>query len=377
MRILQAFEPATGGVPVHVESLTACLVERGHEVDVALSRQGGLAPRFSSLAGRVVETEMVPDLFAARANARALAQLVRALRSGRYDLVHVHGAKAGTLGRSAALLTRTPSVYSSHAWVYRTQDKRPRRGQAARRALTLGVERMLGPRTGAIICVSEDERQAAIDDRIAGPDRLRVGYYGVSFNGRIAADDRLTAFREEGPLFGFMARLDHQKALPVLLGALEILRNRGTLPRFAIVGSGSMQGWVQEQLASGGFGSRVLFQPFDPPVEPKLAAFDAFVLTSYWEALPIGILEAMGAGLPVIANAVNGIPEAVEHEVTGILVPPEDPDAMADAVQLLAADGELRDSMGAAGRRRCEERFTLGAMTDRVEAVYREVVSEG
>jgi glycosyltransferase involved in cell wall biosynthesis len=374
MRILQAFEPASGGVPVHVHALTEKLIERGHTVDVILSRHGDQAPEFARLGSRVIEADLVPEIFAWRANVRAFRQLVRAMRRGRYDVVHVHGAKAATLGRPAALLARTPTAYSSHAWVYRTQDKRERGARRARRALTLGIERALGPLTGAIVCVSQDEREAALEDRIAREKRLRIAYYGVPIDGKVDPDPRLAEFRGDGPLFGFMARLQEQKGLPLLLGALRTLRDRGTLPRFAIVGSGPDEAWFRDQLAAEGFGDRVLLTPFEPPVWPKLAAFDVYVLSSYWEALPIGILEAMSAGLPVVATAVNGVPEAVADGESGLLVSPDDPAGLADAVERLAADAELRKRMGQSGRRRIEERFTLDAMTDSIEAIYRELV---
>ena len=373
MRVLQAFEPATGGIPVHVLALTAQLIERGHTVDVALARDPELAAAFERVGARVTPMDLVPEIFAWRQNARAFRQLLVTLRRGRYDLIHLHGAKAGTLGRIAAALTRTPTAYSAHAFVYRSQLMRERRFRAARRLLTLGIEQALGRLTGAVVCLSEEERQTALDDRIAPADRLRVAYTGVPLNGRTPPDQALVALRGDEPLFGFMARLVDQKGLPLLVDALQLLRDRGTLPRFAIVGTGPMRDWVEERIAEGGLGDRVTLLAFEPPVEPKLAAFDAYVLPSFWEALPIGVLEAMAAGLPVISTTVNGIPEAVEDGVTGVLVAPDDPAGLARAIERLAADPALRERMGAAGRRRCEQIFSLAAMTDRVEAIYRDL----
>lgn len=375
VRILQAFEPATGGVPVHVEALTTQLLERGHSVDVALARDvPELGARFERLGVRTIPIDLVPEIFAWRANRRAFSDLLAAFRGGSYDVVHLHGAKAGTLGRIAARLVHVPAAYSAHAFVYRSQHMRERRGQAARRRLTLGIEQVLGRLGSTVVCVSEDERRTALRDRIAASDRLRVAHYGVPLNGDVEPEKDLLELRGEGPLFGFMARLADQKGLPLLLDALCLLRDRGTLPRFAIVGSGPLQRWVEERIAAERLGERVQLRPFEPPVEPKLAAFDVYVLPSFWEALPIGLLEAMAAGLPVISTTVNGIPEAVEHGATGLLVSPDDAAGLARAIERLAADPTLRARMGSAGRRRCEERFTLSQMTDRIEAIYRDLV---
>ncbi|MEX2195997.1 MAG: glycosyltransferase [Thermoleophilaceae bacterium] len=375
MRILQAFEPPQGGVRVHVEALVGGLVRRGHEVAVVVSKHSpSTGAELAELGAQVHTADLVPELLAARANARALGELTRILRRGHYDVAHFHDAKAGALGRPAAAIARTPALYSPHAFVYRSQHLRERSGVGARRALTLNVERVLG-RMSTVVCISRDEHDTALHDRVAGEDRLRVAYYGIVANGAVQPDAALTAFRDEGPLLGFMARLQDQKGLPDLIAALAILRDRGTLPRFAIVGSGPMEGWVVERLAEESFGDRVLLQPFEPPVWPRLAAFDAFVLPSLWEGLPIAVLEAMAAGLPVVSTTVNGIPEAVEHEESGLLVPPSDPPALADAIERVAADADLRARMGEAGRRRYEERFTLERMIDRFEELYAEAAA--
>jgi glycosyltransferase involved in cell wall biosynthesis len=353
-----------------VEALVGGLVRRGHDVAVVVSERAPTAgDEFARLGATVHTADLVPELFAARANARAFGRLTRILREGRYDVAHFHDAKAGALGRPAAALARTPAFYSPHAFVYRSQHLRERGGVAARRALTLNVERVLG-RMGTVVCISRDERDTALKDRVAGADRLEVAYYGIVANGAVAPDPGLREFRGDGPLLGFMARLQDQKGLPDLIAALAILRDRDTLPRFAIVGSGPMEDWVARRLAEERFGDRVLLRPFEPPVWPRLAAFDAFVLPSLWEGLPIAVLEAMAAGLPVVSTTVNGIPEAVEHEQSGLLVPPSDPAALADAIERVAADPALRARMGETGRRRYEEQFTLERMIDRFEELY-------
>lgn len=375
MRILQAFEPAAGGVRVHVEALVRGLTRRGHDVSVVLSRHApGGGEEFADLGAEVHQADLVPELFAARANARAFAELSRILRRGRYDVVHCHDAKAGALGRPAAALARTPAVYSPHAFVYRSQHLRARRGTATRRILTLGVERALG-RLGTVVCISRDERDTALEDHVARADRLRIVYYGIDTSNGVAPDPVLAAFRGDGPLLGFMARLQDQKGLPDLIAALALLRSRGALPRFAIVGSGPMEAWVTRRLEEERLTDRVVLLPFEPPVWPRLAAFDAFVLPSLWEGLPIGLLEAMAAGLPVVSTSVNGIPEAVEHEQSGLLVPPGAPSALADAIERMATDPELRVRLGAAGRRRYEKQFTLERMIDSFEQLYAEVAA--
>jgi glycosyltransferase involved in cell wall biosynthesis len=375
MRVLQVLEPPEGGVQRHVRALVEGLVERGHRVDVVGPRDPALLRPLAEAGAGVRCTELVPELAATRANLRALRDLVAVLRGNRYDLVHLHAAKAGALGRPAAAVGNTPALYTPHSFVYWTQHHRGRRGAELRRWLTLGIERALAPLTRTFVCISEDERQAAIDDRIAPPERIVVARYGIPEPPEVEPDPRLASFRGAGPLFGLIARLSVQKGLPVLLDALERLRDAGSLPRFAIVGNGPERDAVARRISESALEDRVLLLPFEEPGWPYLAALDAFVLPSLWEGLPLAVLEAMAAGLPVIASEVNGIPEAVSDGETGLLVPRGEAIPLASAITRLAADGSERTRMGEAGRRRYDEEFTSAAMVERTEAAYRRALA--
>jgi glycosyltransferase involved in cell wall biosynthesis len=162
-----------------------------------------------------------------------------------------------------------------------------------------------------------------------------------------------------------------QKGLPTLLDALELLHARGTPVRFAIVGNGPLEDEVRRRIAGGPLRGTTLLAPFDGSVARYLNALDGFVLPSYWEGLSLAVLEAMHAGLAVIATAVGGTPEAVVDRETGLLVPRSDPVALADALTLLADDPALRRRMGEAGQRRARERFGVDRMVDATAELYR------
>jgi glycosyltransferase involved in cell wall biosynthesis len=174
---------------------------------------------------------------------------------------------------------------------------------------------------------------------------------------------------------GFLARLHEQKAPLILIEALRELRDRGARFRAALVGSGPLAGAVRERTAAEGLDDIVSLLPFPGEVAPVLAAFDLYVLPSLWEALPIGILEAMSTGLPVVASQVAGVPEEVDEGRTGLLVPPGDVGALASAIERLVDDEHLRREMGRAGREICHERFSVDRMVDRMEAVYARAVA--
>jgi len=368
LRLLEVFQPPEGGVPDQVSALARGLSERGHSLTVAGPPDASVRPELEAAGIRFVALALSPSPKPAQ-DLGALRSLVRLLHTGRFDIVHVHAQKAGVVGRLAALIARVPSVYTPHSFVYRTQLLRPRPSARARFWLTRGLEQLLGRVSAAIIGVADEERRAAVADRIAAPERVHAVLNGVRPDLEAEPDPQLLDFRGEGPLLGFVAHLRDQKGLPDLLEALDLLVARDEAVRMAIVGTGPMWSEVERRLAVGPSGPTTLLVPYAGPMDPYLEAMDVFVLPSLWEGLSLAVLEAMFHGLPVVATAVNGTPEAVADERTGLLVPPGDPGALADAMARLARDPELRARLGTAGREEAERRFTVERMVEETEAV--------
>lgn len=370
LRLLEVLQPFDGGVAEHVRRLTEGLAARGHEVTVAGPPDAALRSAIESVGASFEPVPFVASVPGGRDDLRSLARVGEILGSSAFDVVHAHAQKAGIIARIAARRTRAPSVYTPHSFVYRTQLLRPRRGMAARYRLNLWAERALGRTTTRLAACSEDERLAAIGDRIVPAARTETIFCGVGPDLRAVPDPRLTDFGGDGPLLGMVAGLRDQKGLPTLLDALELLAREGRAPRFAIVGNGPMREQVKARVSRPPLAATTLVTPFAGRVEPYLAALDAFVLPSYWEGLPIAVLEAMAMGLPVVASAVNGTPEAVDDGRTGFLVPAHDARALANALAAMAADPDRRRRFGEAGRAVAGSRFSLPRMVDGLESMY-------
>jgi glycosyltransferase involved in cell wall biosynthesis len=373
-RVLQTFQPPDGGVPEHVLQVTRGLLARGRGMVVAGPPDAALRPRFEELGVPYFALELVGRVPAPLRDLSAARGLRRALRSEPCDLVHAHGQKAGLVARPVAARIGVPALYTPHSFVYRTQLLRPRRAAGLRYRANLAAERALGKRTAMVVACADDERAAAIEDGIATPDRVRTVNYGVGPDEGMEPDPQLVAFRGAGPLFGIVAGLRDQKGLPTLLDALELLAAERRAPRFAIVGNGPLRGEIERRVSGGPLAGTTLVTGFSGRVEPYLAALDAFVLPSYWEGMPIAVLEAMAMGLPVVASAVNGTPEAVADGETGYLVPAHDAHALAERLSALAGDGEARRRTGEAGRRVARERFTLERMVATLDELYLELL---
>jgi glycosyltransferase involved in cell wall biosynthesis len=374
MRLLLLFAERDGGLPEHIRVLARELATRGHEVAVAGPPDTIVRDDLEQAGVAFEEIPIVASMLSPVRDGRVVVKLFLRLLSRRVDLVHAHGQKGGILGRMAAKLARVPAVYSPHGIGYRSQPLRARRSGAMRHALTLALERRLGRSTAAIVACSEDERRAALGDGLADRNRVHLIYNGVKLDTSAVSDPALTAFRGAGPLVGTVTSLREEKDLPTLVAAIAVLGARSPSARCAIVGNGPRRMQIQRRIGELNLEDVVVLAPFSPPVERYLRTLDVFVLPSRWEGLPISVLEAMAAGLPVVATRVNGVPEAVQHEVTGLLVEPADALALADAIGSLLADPPKRARMGAAGREVAHTRFTVKRMTDEIQNVYASAV---
>jgi glycosyltransferase involved in cell wall biosynthesis len=372
-RCLLVFEPPDGGVAENVMRLALGLPERGFEITVAGPEQ---ALPYVELEGRVAIHRLPFERGYGHPlrDAKALRALTGIMRRGRFDLAHSHSAKAGVLGRLAAKATGTPSLYSPHCFPFVGPWGAPRR------LFATGVERALGPLTDGILCVADQERQLAIDRRIAKTERLHVVHNGAPPCELEAEPDMaLEAWRgsdgDSPPLAACIAVLRPQKAVHVFIDAAPAVLERVPQARLAVIGDGELRGELEERARSLGLGDRLRFFDFQPPAARQLQSLDVFVLPSAWEAFPISVLEAMACGIPQVATDVGGTREAVADGQTGLLCPPDDPAALADRLVTLLSDAALRERMSEASRRRFDDRFRIETMLDGTAAVYERLLA--
>jgi glycosyltransferase involved in cell wall biosynthesis len=386
MRVLQVSEPADGGVVTHVRDLVAVLLERGHTVDAVVSSDGRLAAELDALGATVFTPGLRPELVAPVADLKVAVALARIIRRGNYDVVHTHSNKAGVIARPIARLLGVPLVHTPQGFAYTTQEHRPRRGQGARRALTLAIERVLASLTTRYICVSQWEVETSLADGIGkreqfvvipnwlSPPQFASSQPAAPGDAVKSLTDELEALPADGPVIGFLARMHEQKHPEAMAEALAALRESGREFRGALVGDGPLLDAVRERVEERGLGDAVVVLPYaGQRAANVLDNFDVYALPSRWEALPIGIMEAMDLGLPVVATDVGGVAEMVLDGRTGLVVPPNDPDALLAALQRVVDEPELRTRLGEQGRERCAREYTSTALIGRIEDLYASV----
>jgi glycosyltransferase involved in cell wall biosynthesis len=332
-----------GGAQAYVASLLPVLAAR-FDVVVAAHGRGPLRAAAADAGVRFVGLEHVRRPINPWRDVAGFVELVRLMRRERPDILHASSSKAGVLGRLAALVAGVPiRIFTVHGWAFAAHT-----GPAS--TLYRWADRLARPLTTVTICVSENERAAGIRAGTCSAERSVVIRNAVSLDGRPRAE------HDNGrPRLIAVGRLKAPKDFVTLVRALALLPRESF--EALIVGEGPDRSMLESELRRLGLESRVRLAGERHDVPDLLAASDVFVLASVSEGLPVSVLEAMAAELPVVASHVGGLSELVVDGETGLLVPPRDADALAAALGRLAADHSLRRQLGAAGRAHAESRF--------------------
>jgi len=346
-----------GGVVSYLSALVPGLVAE-YDVTVAAHGPGPLGEAVRAAGAEFVELRQVRRAISPLHDPRGLLELIGLCRRVRPHVVHANSTKAGVLGRLAAWLTRVPvRLFSAHGWAFATHL-----GASAR--LYEWCDRMMRPLTTTTICVSRSELERGLRARTCTRERTVVIPNAVPL-------DVPRAHAESGGRLrvASVGRLAAPKDFITLVRALA--RLPGGSYRAQIIGDGPDRGAIAREIERLGIGAPVSLAGECGDVPQRLAAADVLVLSSRSEAMPMVVLEAMAAGLPVVASAVGGMPELVVDGETGLLVAPGDPEALAAALSRLARDPLLRGRLGAAGRARAERHHSLQDMRRRHADLYR------
>ncbi len=353
-----------GGVQVHLRDLAAAVQSQGHTVTLLT---GGQGPFLDQLRARGIPTILLKHLtmpIDPLRDWRAFHELRRALSGLEPDLVALHSAKAGILGRLVARSLRIPAVLTAHGWTF-SPGARSWQVPVYRR-----IERLAGPLATRIIAVSEFDRRLALSAGITTPDRIVTIYNALpDLPRQLRADPGRTPVR-----MIMVARFGPQKDHSTLLHALAGLRDREW--ELDLVGEGHLLQEMQALAAGLGLGERVRFLGQRMDVDQCLADAQISLLVTNWEGFPISILEAMRAGLPVIASAVGGNEESVQDGETGYLVPRGSVEVLRERIGRLLTASEQRIRLGRRGRERYEQDFGLEQMVSKTLTVYREVLTD-
>lgn len=299
---------------------------------------------------------------------RAFVDLVRIMRRFRPDIVHTHTAKAGVLGRLAAMVALVPvRVHTFHGHVLQGYFS-PRVTAAVRL-----VERLLARRTTALVAVGAQVRDDLLAAGIGRPEQYSVIPPGVAAARVVDRTKARQALRlpVDAPVVVFVGRLTGIKRVDRLLEAWRTVATADPNAVLALAGAGDLLDEVQQQAAS--LGDSVRFLGWQSDLAPVYAAADVAVLTSDNEGMPVTLIEASMAGAPCVTTDVGAARDVVLHESTGFVVP-TDAAAVADALMLLLADADLRATMGVAAAKHAQAAFGTNRLVDDHARLYRRLM---
>jgi glycosyltransferase involved in cell wall biosynthesis len=353
-----------GGAQIHVRDLAAAVSAQGHSPSVITSGSGPFIDDLRRLGIPVVVLRHLSVPIHPLRDWRALREIHAALEDLRPELLATHSSKAGILGRLAGRSLRVPVVFTVHGWAF-TPGVPPLHAAAYRQ-----LERLVGPLASKIITVSEFDRRLGLAARIADADRMVTVHNGMpDISERLRADPSRTPAR-----LVMVARFGVQKDHPTLFRALARLLDHAW--ELDLIGDGPLRNEMESLAASLGLEARVRFLGQRTDVDQILADAQISLLVTNWEGFPLSILESMRAGLPVVASSVGGIGESVRDAENGYLVPRGDVELLRDRIERLLTSPDLRTRMGAYGRTRFEQEFTLDHSVNRTLAVYRDVLAD-
>jgi glycosyltransferase involved in cell wall biosynthesis len=370
-RVCLVAEAAGGGVGRHFLDLASGLAERGVKVTAIYSprrRDASFCDRLKHTSG-VLFIELAMRRSVGPGDAADLWRLIRQIRSaGPFDLIHGHSSKGGALARLAARWLGIPVLYTPHAFI--TLDPTL---PALKRRLYATAERWLAGWTAALIALSAEEeshaRQLGIDPRIV--HCVPNGIEPPEFSPRELVRSRL-GFGPNEFVVGFVGRLTSQKAPEVTLEAFGKLVQQHPTAKLVVVGDGPLEAQVRQHVARRGLCGSVHLLG-DLVATTVMPAFDVFCLSSRYEGMPYVLLEALAAGLPIVATRVGGASLCVDMGKNGFVVEPDDAARLAAALEELAADTSLRERFAIESAAR-SARFTRATMVDQVLGIYEQIV---
>ena len=304
----------------------------------------------------------------------ALFEICLYIKKNKIDIVHTHSSKAGIIGRLAAGLAKTKVIiHTVHGWSF--NDYQPR----LVREFIIWLERLAAFFTYKLIVVSKYDLKIGLQNHIGKEDKCQLISYGIDFSEFNVKDTSIRkelGINEGDLVIGTVACLKPQKS-PLDFVRLCLLANQdGKLDaaagrvKFVLVGDGVLRSRVERLIAKHNLRQSLILTGWRRDIPRILSALDVFALTSLWEGLPIALLEAMAANLPVLATDTGGVAEVVVNGKTGFLTQRQDVFSLSEKLLIMLKDKELRTQMGQNGRDCLRSDFTVENMVKTTQGLY-------
>jgi len=365
-----------GGAERQLVTLARALTARGHECSIAALFPGSDLASELPAWGIGFHELRVPFQ---RDFVGAGTRVARLIRRGKFDVVQAHLLSASIAsGLSRTLAAGPARVVVLHNLDYEICPAGTIRQKALRSLHRLSLRRL----TDGIVAVSDSvarhyRNEMGIRRITAIPNSIELGSPPETFLAGREKIRKELGLEEGTDLLAYSARMVKQKGHLLLVRTLELLRRRGVVPKAVLIGSGPLEPEIRAAIKSAGLESQVIMTGNIPYAEAlrHIAAADLFVSPSSQEGFPLALGEAMALGVPMVATSVGGVPELIEDGVSGLLAPPDGPEALANAVARVLADRDLRQRLRGAAPERVQKHFTPAVVAERWETYFNELIA--
>jgi len=339
------------------------MIQKGIDCEVIVGEKGILYDRVQELGVKVHYLPSLVHEINPLKDFKAIIEVYKLIRKINPDIVHLHSTKAGWIGRVSSFLARKKNIFTAHGWCF-TEGV-----SSSRKIVGIRVEKILGKITDKIICVSNYDKSLAINYNVIDHTKLEVVYNGVK-NGEISQVDEWLAKNEAVIKVIMVARFSEPKDHMTVIKAISKLEDKFKL---YFVGDGPTLLGAKNLVEQMDIKDRVTFLGHRDDIQKLLLSSDVFILSSKYEGLPISIIEAMRAGLPVIGSDVGGVSELIDNGKNGFLFKAGDDRKLAEIIKILE-DVQLREQISTESRRCFQQKFTLDKCIAHTYSIYNEVI---
>ncbi|WP_164824316.1 glycosyltransferase family 4 protein [Paenibacillus elgii] len=369
IKICHISEATSGGVLTHLTQLAENLDADVFEQSFILSsKKNSTLSQTNSFLGHPLFIVDMARTISPWADLQSLFQIIKILKTNKFDIIHCHSSKAGVLGRMAAYMTGCKIIYyTPHSFSFNIFNSK------LKNAIYAFIEKIMTLFTTKVICVSAGEFYLALQMKVSNEKKMVVIPNGVELKKKGMTREKKNLLEIKGityskKVIGFVGRLSIQKNPEMIVRAIEKIKMDDVL--LLIMGTGPLEKSLTELVNLLGVSDKILFLGEISNVREVLGYCNIFVSTSLWESMPYAILEAMEEEIPVIATEISGVTDIVKNNITGILVPPNDYERLASIIEELLPDSDKQKKLTQNAKEIINQEYNIENMIEKLKNLY-------
>ena len=369
IRILHVAQ-AAGGVDRYIRMLLKYLDKDKFE-NVLVCSQDFLEEDYKGLVDYFEQIEMTRAI--GSNDVKAIKEVRKLIKKYSPDIVYTHSSKAGAIARVADIGLRNHCVYNPHGWAFNM------RCSTKKKAMYTAIERVAAPFCDKIICISDAEKQSALEKKICREDKLQVIFNGVDIedyengvHGAVKRED--LSIPEDAFVVGMVGRMSPQKAPDVFVRMAKQVKNKVPNAHFIIVGNGNQEAEIRKYAKDNGFSDSLHITGWVDNPMSYVELLDVACLLSRWEGFGLALPEYMMAGKPIVASRVDAIPNIIRNGENGLLVEVDNAIGASEAVLRIYRDEGLKEKLVAQGLEDVHSRFNARRVSEEHEKLFDKIV---